>query len=137
VSGSNDDPDMLLPLRVEPHALRLARMCVAQVDRPSQELHEAVTLLTSELVAHAVPRSVPLLEESVQLRVWMPRESVRVEVQGPAHLLPAPSKDTELVLLLDQLANRWSVDEGVFESCAWFEIDRALPPSGVESGVAR
>src|SRR5205814_698462 len=47
-------PDLALSLPLDPYAPRAARYHMAQVDRPSPDLRDAVVLLTSELVTRAV-----------------------------------------------------------------------------------
>jgi hypothetical protein len=119
-------PDLAMRLRLDPYAPRAARYQVAQVDRPSPDLRDAVTLLTSELVTSAVQRCRSD-QAVVELRVWMPADVVRVELRGPRRDLEPPlhgeSRDYSL-LLLDELADRWSFDEEDDQACMWFEIDR-------------
>jgi hypothetical protein len=116
-------PDLEISLPLDPFAPRAARHHVAQLDRPSPDLRDAVVLLASELVTEAVERSS---DGSIELRAWMPADVVRVEVLGP---LTAEDEEAHQPraygsLLLDQIADRWSIellDDGV---CTWFEIDR-------------
>jgi hypothetical protein len=119
-------PDLAISLCLDPYAPRAARYHVAQVDRPSPDLRDAVVLLTSELVTRAVERSEPASAAAVELRVWMPPDVVRVELQGSSRLLPGPKTDTldYGLLLLDQIADRWSIDGAGELACMWFEIDR-------------
>src|SRR5438132_13017603 len=104
-------PDLALSLRLDPYAPRAARYHVAQVDRPSPDLRDAVVLLTSELVTRAV-QQCSSTEANMELRAWMPAEVVRVELLAPRELLQVPEqpdgRDYSL-LLLDQLADRWAV----------------------------
>src|SRR5438067_6090977 len=79
-------PDLAMSLTLDRHAPRAARYHVAQVDRPSPDLRDAVVLLTSELVTRAVERSQSGSQE-LELRVWMPADVVRVEVRAPRGLL--------------------------------------------------
>jgi hypothetical protein len=119
-------PDLAISLRLDPYAPRAARYHVAQVDRPSPDLRDAVVLLTSELVTRAVQRSEQAADAEVELRVWMPADVVRVELQASSRLLPAPATDAfdYGLLLLDQIADRWSIDGAGDLACMWFEIDR-------------
>jgi hypothetical protein len=119
-------PDLAIELRLDPYAPRAARYHVAQVDRPSPDLRDAVVLLTSELVTRAVQRSEQAADAEVELRVWMPADVVRVELQASSRLLPAPAPDAldYGLLLLDQIADRWSTDGAGDLACMWFEIDR-------------
>jgi hypothetical protein len=122
-----DAPDLAISLRLDPYAPRAARFYVAQVDRPSPDLRDAVMLLTSELVTRALQHCDGTPGPSVSLRVWMPADVVRVELQGPGELLVAPvaSEGPRYdVMLLEKLADRWSVDSDGEQPRMWFEIDR-------------
>jgi hypothetical protein len=116
-------PDLELSLPLDPFAPRAARHHIAQLDRPSPDLRDAVVLLSSELVTEAVERAD---EGSIELRAWMPADIVRVEVHGP----PGAARELEDEpraygsLLLDQIADRWSIEHTDVTVCAWFEIDR-------------
>jgi len=122
------EPDLAMSLHLDPYAPRAARHHVGLVDRPSPDLRDAVMLLTSELVTRAVQQSESRPDEAVELLVWMPGDVVRVELRGACELLSAPvartpETDYEL-LLLDNVADRWSVEPGGRDACMWFEIDR-------------
>jgi hypothetical protein len=124
------DPDLAVSLRLDAHAPRAARFHVARVDRPSPDLRDAVVLLTSEIVTRAASRCRSDTEE-VELRVWMPHDVVRVELRAPPELLCSPL-GARLgphydVVLLSQIADRWSIDTDQLPSCMWFEIDRHTP----------
>src|SRR3954453_21204132 len=84
-------PDLALSLRLDPYAPRAARYYVAQIDRPSPDLRDAVVLLTSELVSRAVEQREDSSEESVELLAWMPPDVVRVELRAPLALLDLPA----------------------------------------------
>ncbi len=57
----------------------------------------------------------------------MPKDVVRVELKGPAGVDITPrgggQSDFEL-MLLEQLADRWSGEQATDGGCVWFEIDR-------------
>jgi hypothetical protein len=119
-------PDLEMSLRLDPFAPRAARHHVGLIDRPSPDLRDAVTLLTSEIVSHAVQRCESG-DQDVQLRAWMPDDVVRVELRAAHELLDWPHDDRGAeyeVLLLDLLADRWSIEPGERSACMWFEIDR-------------
>jgi hypothetical protein len=119
-------PDFALSLALDAYAPRAARYHIAQVDRPSPDLRDAVVLLTSELVTRAV-QHCQSAEQKMELRAWMPNDVVRVELQAPGDLLhvqPDSDGSDYGLLLLDQLADRWSVDQAERSACMWFEIDR-------------
>jgi hypothetical protein len=120
-------PDLEVSLQLDAHAPRAARYHVAQVDRPSPDLRDAVILLTSELVTRAAQYSRPGRDEAVQLRVWMPADVVRVELRAPHEALLPPAEHEVPrygLLLVDQVADRWSIEPAEALACAWFEIDR-------------
>ncbi len=116
-------PDLSVTVPLDPHAPRSARHCVAQVDNPSPDLRDAVVLLCSEIVTQAVERSEG---ESIEVRVWMPADVVRVEFLGSPHSLSKvhPDHSEYAGMLLDQIADRWELDRTEEESRVWFEIDR-------------
>ena len=120
-------PDLQVSLRLDAFAPRAARYYVAQVDRPSPDLRDAVVLLTSELVSRAAQHSGNAPGEPVELLAWMPPDVVRVELHAPRELLDPPRLEdwTEYdLLLLDQVADRWAIDATEPSACMWFEIDR-------------
>jgi hypothetical protein len=124
-----DRPDLSLSLPLDPYAPRAARYHVAQVDRPSPDLRDVVVLLTSELVTRAV-QAGPDGGASLELRVWMPADVVRIELRAPSDVLrePADIRGTDYsALLLEQLADRWSLERAGASACMWFEIDRHSP----------
>jgi hypothetical protein len=120
-------PDAVISLHPDAYAPRAARYCVATVDRPSPDLRDVVVLLTSELVTRTVMLCESAGDESVELRVWMPPDVVRVEVRGSRELLCAPVESDhprDDLLLVDGLADRWAIDADDLDACIWFEIDR-------------
>jgi hypothetical protein len=122
-------PDLAVSLQLDEYAPRSARYHVTHVDRPSPDLRDAVALLTSELVSRAVQHCESAPDESLELRAWMPADVVRVELRAPQGLLEIPegSDGTQYdLLLLDQIADRWSIDTSEPSACMWFEIDRRL-----------
>jgi len=122
-------PDIEISLDLHPRAPRSARNYVRDLLRAdaSQDLREAVMLLTSELVTRIVLQRTSDFVEGAQLRVWLGADRVRVEVRVPSELLmvsPQRSEPHYDRLLLDQIADRWSIDTDQDVVCAWFEIDR-------------
>jgi hypothetical protein len=127
-------PDAVISLHPDRDAPRAARHCVRMVDRPSPDLRDVVVLLASELVTRAVTLNESSSEElgespseeSLELRVWMPAQVVRVELHGGARLARSQSESAQPQgeLLLDELADRWSIDADERGVCVWFEIDR-------------
>jgi hypothetical protein len=130
MDASLTEPDLTISLCLDPFAPRAARHHVGLVDRPSPDLRDAVMLLTSELVTHAVQQSDSASDErAVELKVWMPDDVVRVELHGSPDLLlsaggPSRSGANYELMLLESVADRWALDEGEQDACMWFEIDR-------------
>jgi hypothetical protein len=123
-------PDLEVSLDLGPYAPRLARHYVAQVDRPSPDLRDAVSLLTSELVTRAVQQDGSSAGKVGRLRIWMPADVVRVELWTSRELLTMSSELLEPhydQLLLSQIADRWATDIDALSACMWFEIDRHGP----------
>jgi hypothetical protein len=130
-------PDLEVSLHLDEFAPRAARYHVTHVDSPSPDLRDAIALLTSELVSRAVQHCGPDSSESLELRAWMPPEIVRVELRAPHALLEASpeAEDTQYdLVLLDQVADRWSIDDAEPSACMWFEIDRQNHPDRESSG---
>jgi hypothetical protein len=124
-------PDLEVSLHLDEFAPRAARYHVTHVDNPSPDLRDAIALLTSELVSRAVQHKGEVPCESLELRAWMPADIVRVELRAPQALLEVgeDSDGTEYdLVLLDQVADRWSIDAAEPSSCMWFEIDRRSHP---------
>src|SRR6266516_7735039 len=117
-------PDLQVSLHLDRYAPRAARYYVAQVDRPSPDLRDAVVLLTSELVSRAVEHCAPGMEAQVELLAWMPSDMVRVELRAAQELLDAPEHthwSNYDLLLLEQIADRWSIEHGEPAARMWFE----------------
>jgi hypothetical protein len=120
-------PDAVISMRPDLYAPRAARYFVGSVDRPSPDLRDVVVLLTSELVTRAVLLCPSDRDDLVELRIWMPIEVVRVELRAARELIyapPEPASPHDGLLLMDDLADRWSVDVHGEQACIWFEIDR-------------
>jgi hypothetical protein len=130
-------------LRLDPDAAapRLARHHVRLVDSPSPDLRDAVVLLTSEIVARAVEQGAAAqVDDPLELSVWMPRDVVRVELHGPralAQVVPGLPPWHFDLMLLDSIADRWSLDADAGGACFWFEIDRRAARQERESEPAR
>ena len=71
----------------------------------------------------------------------MPHDVVRVALRAPRELLRLPLDDRDGpdydVMLLGQVADRWSIDTDQKPACMWFEIDRHAPQADpkVEPGA--
>ena len=119
-------PDLAVVMPLDPHTPRSARHVVAQVDHPSPDLRDVVMLLCSEIVTQAVERDPGGI---VEVRVWMPEDVVRVELLGALEGLEEAIRERAehaeyAGLLLDELADRWRLEDGGHAERLWFEIDR-------------
>ena len=124
---SDTPPDLIASLSLETASPRGARHQVAQLDSPSSGLREELALLTSELVTRAVRQREALSKDAVELRVWMPEDRVRVELHAAPELkvlTPDPPEPDYDLMLLERIADRWSVESDDSEACLWFELDR-------------
>ena len=137
VSGKPRDlsrPEFETSLDLHPGATRSARNYVGDLlSDASQDVREAAMLLTSELVTRAVRQRPSGFAEPAELRVWLSTEPLRVELRASSELLlvpPEPSGPHYDHILLDQIADRWSIDKGPDFGCAWFEIDLIPPDAG-------
>lgn len=122
-------PDLAVVMPLDPHTPRSARHAVGQVDSPSPDLRDVVMLLCSEVVTQAVERTPG---GTVEVRVWMPEDVVRVEMVGALDGLDVAIREHAdhaeyAEMLLDELADRWQIEAGgdaPEDSRIWFEIDR-------------
>jgi hypothetical protein len=120
-------PDLDIFFALNLFAPRLARHSLRELGHLGPDLRDAVTLLTSDLVTRAVRGCLPDTGAEAHLSAWLPRELVRVELRVPRALLRAASDADHAPYertLLDQVADRWSIDDGEQIVCMWFEIDR-------------
>jgi hypothetical protein len=115
-------PDLDICLHLDAFAPRLARHRLEEVGHLEPDLRDAVSLLTSDLVTRAVRRCPADVEPEVHLSAWVPRTLVRVELRAPNELLRDTDCSPYERALLDQVADRWSIEDT--GSTAWFEIDR-------------
>ncbi len=98
-------------------------------DHPSPDLRDAITLLTSELVTRAISQAASTPgSQSAELRAWMLGDVIRVELTPPPGVDITPRADGSCdyeLMLLDQVADRWSGEDAPECTCVWFEIDRS------------
>ena len=80
---------------------------------------------TNELVTRAVRQRTAGFAEPAELRVWLRGEVVRIELRaaGGPTIRFRPSGPHYDHILLDQIADRWSIETGQDFPCTWFEID--------------
>jgi len=122
-------PDFEVFLDLNLSAPRSARNYVRDLLRAdvSPRLRDTAMLLTSELVTPIVRQVIPAFLETGELRVWLRGDVVRVELAVPSELLSPPSGRSGPPYdqtVLDQLADRWSIDIGGPSSRVWFELVR-------------
>jgi len=97
----------------------------------SDDVRNAVMLLTSELVTPIVERSTAAELDIGELRVWLRDDVARVELRVPSVLLRQPPEHRGPRydrILFDELADRWSIDDAEHTTCIWFEIDSSESP---------
>ena len=115
-----------------PYAVTAARLALSDLDEMVEEsLAFDVRLLVSELVTNSVRHAQIGPEDSIQLRVAVRDEVVRVEVadRGPG-FDPPPSDPTAEqaresgwgLFFVDQLTDEWGVERA--DGRVWFEIAR-------------
>jgi hypothetical protein len=126
VSIDKSPADLTVSLPLDADAPRAARHYVAHVDHPSPDLRDAIVLLTSELISQAVYRC-HFAGVTFDLRAWMPRDLVRVEIRLPKTFIDLGWQEYESDLgtvVLRNLADRIWI--GSYDDLArmWFEIDR-------------
>jgi hypothetical protein len=121
------DPDLAFSLELESHAPSAARNQLAGLDYGSPGLRESVLLLASEFVTRAVQWCRPTTGPGVEMKVWMRDRDVRVELSAPGKMLSLPLEreyPSYDVVLLREVADRWSIETARYPVCMWFEIDR-------------
>jgi|GEM_PF-1010118 len=121
-------PDFDVVLELNRDAPRRARNYVRDLLRvnASHELCDAVMLLTSEIVTPIVERGTTAFLECGELLMWIRADLVRVEFRAPSKLLSsAPEYDRRGhdADILDELADRWSIDAAGANASIWFEIE--------------
>jgi hypothetical protein len=118
--------DLTVSLPLDDDAPRAARHHVARVDHPSPDLRDAIVLLTSELISQAVYRC-RFAGVTFDLRAWMPRDVVRVEIRLPRTFLDLGWREYEDDLgtvVMRNLADRIWIGSHDHLARMWFEIDR-------------
>jgi hypothetical protein len=120
-------PDLEIALELNAFAPKLARHRLEEVGHLAPDLRDAVSLLSSDLVTRAVRACPSDTSSEAHLSAWMADGFVRVQLRAAHALLPSgPDVGCSPYekALLDQIADRWSIDDGGETTCMWFEIDR-------------
>jgi transcriptional regulator with XRE-family HTH domain/anti-sigma regulatory factor (Ser/Thr protein kinase) len=118
-----------LPVDVSAAALGRAAVLVVAAGVPERILLDA-ELLTSELITNSL-RHGPDDADSIQLRIVVGREALRVEVADRGVLPVRPREPDEAggwgFTLVMALASRWGGDRAGDRNVTWFEIDLPQP----------
>jgi anti-sigma regulatory factor (Ser/Thr protein kinase) len=115
-----------------PYAVTAARLALAEIgDTLDESQAFDVRLLVSELVTNAVQHAQVGPDDSINLKLALSDEIIRVEIEdhGPGFEPPVDTGGSERdrgwgLFFVSQLASRWGVESGA-HSCVWFEIDRS------------
>src|SRR2546425_3219210 len=112
-----------------PYAVTAARLALSEIDDLLEENQAFdVRLLVSELVTNSVQHAKVGPDDSIDLRVTIGDERIRVEVRdgGPGFEPAAPSDEPDPdrgwgLFFVAQLASSWGVGEQ--PGSVWFEIE--------------
>jgi anti-anti-sigma factor len=123
------EPDLAFPLDLNLDAARSARNYLRDLLRNdrARDIREPALLLMGELVTPIAAHGNDTFLERGELRMWLRPELLRVELAVPRELLFPASEQGEARYehtLLDELANRWSLETSDLSACIWFELDR-------------
>lgn len=114
-----------------PYAVTAARLALSDIDEHVDESTAFdIRLLVSELVTNSVRHAQTGPEESINLKVVLAADCVRVEVADNGPGFEPPVQDPSAALARDsgwglffvtQLADRWGVERDAGQ--VWFEIE--------------
>jgi anti-sigma regulatory factor (Ser/Thr protein kinase) len=135
--------EMSFELAGGPYAVTAARLALAELDNELDESQAFdVRLLVSELVTNSVQHAQVGPDDSIQMRIAIGGELVRVEIadNGPGFEPPTDAGGTERdrgwgLFFVAQLATRWGVEQGD-PGCVWFEIDRTAGEDAADQTAA-
>ena len=120
-------PDLELTLPAELHSIPLARRAVDRLEgEVDQEQLEALRLLVSEMVSNSIRHGRG--SRTVDVRIWLGRGSIRLEVEDRGPGFRRPRGDPEGgggwgLVIVDRLAQRWGVRSGP-KTTVWLELNR-------------
>jgi len=127
VTAGHRPPDLEVTLALDSDAPRSARNYVRDLlcEEPSREVRERALLLTSEIVTSVLPENDDPAA-MCDLRVWVRADVAQIELAVPRELLAprrpkAPRYD---LVLLEELASRWSIEPLDPVASIWFELQR-------------
>ena len=135
VAVAGPAPKVTIDLQLDnnPDAASLARRALDGLtdEVPERPLRDA-QLLVSELVTNAVRHAGLRTGDRIRVRVELDDRNVHVEVHDPGmgFELRAPEPDPTRMsgwglYLVDELADRWGMDDGGVGTRIWFELGRA------------
>jgi anti-sigma regulatory factor (Ser/Thr protein kinase) len=122
--------DLTLPAR--PEMLSEARVALDRLqDTAPKELLDNVRLMVSELLSNSMKHAKLDSGDTIELHVSTEQGQVRVEVVdagpgfAPGQSTPSMYQDSGWGLfLVEQLSDRWGVEQIGQATTVWFEIDR-------------
>ena len=120
-------PDVELTLPAELGSIPLARRAVDRLEGGVDEDRlEALRLLVSEMVSNSIRHGQG--SRTVDVRIWLGRRSIRLEVEDRGPGFRRPRGDPESgggwgLVIVDRLAQRWGVRSGP-KTTVWLELDR-------------
>jgi anti-sigma regulatory factor (Ser/Thr protein kinase) len=125
------EQEIIRRLARDPHAVSVARDAIVDLEPVlGRALFGNVRLLVSELVTNSIRHAQAGSAETIELRVAVFADRLRVEVSdhgsGFERRVRAPERDSGSgwgLYLVDQLADRWGVSRDD-ATRVWFEIDR-------------
>jgi anti-sigma regulatory factor (Ser/Thr protein kinase) len=135
VASTSPAPQVTIDLQLDnnPDAASLARRALDGLtdEVPERRVRDA-QLLVSELVTNAVRHAGLRPGDRIRVRVDLDDRAVHVEVHDPGSGFeprppqPDPTRMSGWGLyLVDELADRWGVDDGGGGTRIWFELERA------------
>ena len=129
-----------------PESARQARRFVADVltTAGAREFVDTATLLTSELVTNAVIHPEAAEGSTLELRIWVYRDGVKVEVEDPGKGFDPADRSSSSrhggrgLFLVDRCSASWGArraeDERGRRFCVWFEFMSGAPEPAAASG---
>ena len=125
------DPLIAMELPAEPHSAKVARDAVASLDGHLGAVFGDVVLLISELVTNSVRHAGLDATQPLQLSLATEGDTVRLAVRDPGPGFRPPKAPTDPahvggwgLVLVDQLAERWGVENDGKGNVVWCELRR-------------
>jgi anti-sigma regulatory factor (Ser/Thr protein kinase) len=123
--------DVAVRLRADPASIPEARHAVDRLQHVlGDALLQDLRLMVSEVVTNSVRHAGLREHDRIELRIFVDKERVRVEVHDAGPGFKRPSVPTTMfrdsgwgLYLVDQLADRWGITSGR-GTTVWFEVSR-------------